>query len=142
VSLVVFNGVDTTTLDCPHCGGTRRVVPSCSYTSGDVELFEELSETVSRALSPVDAQRLAVEVSRALWSGSPAELFNALAVRWPSLVPLVVVTGKNRPGQHRVLLMLKSIFEALALTRRSGMMEAVRDPSDADASGSRRASGA
>lgn len=132
VALAPFTSVAHAVPACGYCGGARRVVPSCSYVERDVELFEELSGAVGEGLGPFDAQRLGIEVSRALWSGNVGEIFNTLGARWVSLVPLVLVTGKNEGQQRRILLMLKTIFEAVALTRRSGTIRAVRLSSDAD----------
>jgi len=120
VTLTPFAGSDAQPPDCPHCAGARRVVPSCSYTQSDIALFDELSDAVTEGLDPIEAQRLGHELSHALWSGTTLEVFDALASRWPSLMPLVLVTGRNETHQRRVLLMLKTIFEAVSLTRRSG----------------------
>lgn len=95
-------------------------MPSCSYAESDVALFDELSEAVTDGLSPLEAQRVGIELSRALWSGMSTETFDALAARWASLMPLVLVMGNNQAQRRRVLLMLKTIFEAVSLSRRSG----------------------
>lgn len=125
VTLSLFAGSVAGTPGCAHCGGPRRVVPSCSYTDADVPLFEELSEAVSDGLGPFEAQRLGLELNRALWSGTTAEIFDALAARWTSLMPLVLVTGRNEAHQRRVLLMLKTIFDALSSARRSAAVATV-----------------
>ncbi len=130
VSLTPFAGTDAQPPDCPHCAGARRVVPSCSYGQADIALFDELSEAVTEGLDPIEGQRLGHELSHALWSGTTGEIFDGLASRWPSLMPLVLATGNNQGHQRRLLLMLKTIFEAVSLTRRSGTVamsaEAVR----------------
>jgi len=122
VSLVPFAGPAQSTPDCPACGGARHVVPSCCYAPVDVELFEELSDAVADELTPLEAEGLAIEVGRALWSGSHTEGLDALARRFPSVMPQALVAGDNQARKRRLLLMLKTIFEAVALTRRSGTL--------------------
>jgi hypothetical protein len=124
VTLTPFTGSDGHPPDCPHCGGARSVVPSCNYAQADVALFDELSEAVTGGLAQPEAQRLGLEVSRALWSGAGTEILDVVAARWTSLMPLVLVTGGSQSNQRRVLLMLKTIFDAVSLTRRSGIMPA------------------
>src|SRR6185369_15987926 len=68
LSLVRYGGSDPAP-SCRHCVAPLRVVPSCSYTDADVELFEELNETVAHNLQPLDAYSLAIEVEHALCSG-------------------------------------------------------------------------
>jgi len=120
VTITPFSASDMLAPDCPSCGGPRRVVPSCSYAAPDVALFDELSEAVTIGLDPLEAQRFAREVSRASWTGTSTPIFDALAARWPSLMPLVLVTAGSQSNQRRVLRMLKTIFDAVSLTRRSG----------------------
>ena len=110
---------ERTTPQCPRCGEVLRVVPSPTYTIGDVELFDELSETVADSVSPLDAQHWSGLVEQALWSGTFAKILDSLVVRWPGLAPLRTVVGTNRAQQQRVLQILKTILAALALTRRS-----------------------
>jgi hypothetical protein len=111
--------------NCSVCSGELRVIPSRSYAATEVELFEELSETVTDGLSPLDAYRLSEEVARILWSGSFGENLNTMASRWPALLPLQTIVGNNVRGQQRVLQMLKTIFDALATSRRSEVVAAV-----------------
>jgi hypothetical protein len=102
--------------DCPRCGGSLRAVPGCSFAEGDLALFQELSDVVAE-LAPLDANRLAIEVERALWSGALSNTFEALSVRWPALTPLVLVTGSNHARQRHILRHLKTIFDGLASLR-------------------------
>ncbi len=111
---------------CARCSQELRVIPSCSYTQGDVALFDELSETVAEGcVTASDAQQLGRDVAQALWAGTFNEGFESLAARLPGLLPLQLVIGTNARGQQRVFQMLKTIFDALTLTRRSGTMTAV-----------------
>jgi hypothetical protein len=110
---------------CPECQGRLRVVPSRSYSADDLEVFDELSQTVGVNISALEAYRLSVEVEKALASRVMDRIFEPLVLRWPALVPLLVVVGANRERQRRSLQMLKTIFEALSMTRRSGTMPAV-----------------
>jgi len=110
---------------CARCGEVLRVVPSPTYVIGDLELFEELSDTVADSVSPMDAGHWATLVERALQSGTFGKILDALVVRWPGLVPLRTVVGANRAQQQRVLRMFKTIFEALSLTRHSETLSVV-----------------
>lgn len=111
--------------DCARCGQALRIIPSCNYAAADVELFDELNETVAVSLAPVAAHKLAVEVDKALASRTFAEAFDALVRRWPGLVPLRLSIGGNKVRQQLVLQILKTIFEAVAISRCSGTMRSV-----------------
>lgn len=100
-------------------------MPSCSYKATDVALFDELSDAVSGGLSALEAQHLAMALEDALRAGVSSPMFEALTNRWLNLIPLMFVTGKNQDQQRRVLIMLKTIFEAVASSRRSGVRPAV-----------------
>lgn len=132
VSLVGMQAFSQTAPECQRCHHPLRVIPSRIYNASELELFRELSETVAESTAPNEAYRLATAVGEALWSGRFAETFDLLVVRWPLLVPLRVVVGSSRERQQHVLEMLKTIFEALAITRRSGIMPAVDAPPPAD----------
>jgi threonine dehydrogenase-like Zn-dependent dehydrogenase len=114
--------------ECTQCGSTLRVVPSRSYAASEVTLFDELSQTVATSISSVEAQQLGEKVAHALRGRSFDDCIETLSQRWPALLPLQLVTGGNLVAQHRVLHMLKTIFDALALARRSGFMSAVSVP--------------
>jgi hypothetical protein len=122
VSLTAFNGASATTPECIDCGGARRVVPSCSFGRDDVPLFEELCAVIGVELAPAEAERLNAETSRALWSGTFSDVFDVLATRWSAMVPLLLLAGDSEPAQRRILLALKTIFDALMSTRRSGVV--------------------
>jgi hypothetical protein len=122
VSLYSEKTAQKTSLECPRCHEMPRVIPSRSYTVHDVEIFAELSETVGHSLSALEAYHLSVEVEKALSSSRLDSVFEPLVLRWPGLVPLFVVVGSNVSRQKRSLQMLKTIFDALSLTRRSGTM--------------------
>jgi hypothetical protein len=113
------------TLECSECQEPLRVIPSRSYTARDVEAFDELTQTVGINLSALEAYRFSVEVERALASGIMDRIFEPLVLRWPGLVPQLVVVGADPSRQRRSLQMLKTIFEALSTTRRSGTMRRV-----------------
>jgi hypothetical protein len=119
VSLLAFDRDSATTPACDDCGGSRRVVPSCSFARDQVPLFEELSAAIGVQVEPGEAERLNAETSRALWSGTFSEVFDKLASRWSAVVPVLLMAGDNAAAQRRILLTLKTIFEALMLPRRS-----------------------
>jgi hypothetical protein len=125
VSLQSAGGLAEQAQPCSECQGRLRVVPSRSYSADDLEVFDELSQTVGVNISALEAYRLSVEVEKALASRVMDRIFEPLVLRWPGLVPLLVVVGANPERQRRSLQMLKTIFEALSMTRRSGTMPAV-----------------
>jgi hypothetical protein len=125
VSLQSAQGLAEQAPECSECHERLRVVPSRAYSSNDLEVFDELSQTVGANLSALEAYRLSVEVEKALASRVMDRIFEPLVLRWPGLVPLLVVVGANPERQRRSLQMLKTIFEALSITRRSGTMPAV-----------------
>jgi hypothetical protein len=61
-----------------------------------------------------EAQALALEAERALWSGAYKPLLDRMCARMPGLVPIEVAAGKNSAAQRRALGMLKIILEALS----------------------------
>ena len=128
VSLVRFSGCGQTAPDCSDCGGTRHVVPSCAYTQYDVALFHEVSRLVNDGLPPLEAESSGIEAGRGLLSGAFSETLDALSLRFPALIPLVLVASQNADRQRRLLLMLKTIFEAVALTRRSSTVALAPHP--------------
>jgi hypothetical protein len=114
---------------CKRCNGALRVIPSCSYADQDQELFDELAETVAEAcIFPSEAKRLAAQVTESLFGGQFGTTFEMLSIRLPGLVPIQTVVGGNTSAQRRVFRMLKTILDALALTRQSGMIPAVSLP--------------
>jgi hypothetical protein len=120
VSLERLDAAAASAAKCSRCGEALRVVPSRSYASQDLRLFEELSATVGGDISAEEAYRLSLELERALSLGNFERLFEPLVVRWPGLVSMLV--GANVARQRRSLQMLKTIFDALALTLGSGTM--------------------
>lgn len=125
VSLKVLNAQAP---QCASCGQGLRVIPSRSYATADLKLFDELSEAVADSVSPLDAYSWSTLMEKALWSGQFEKAFDTLVVRWPGLVPLRIVVGTNRAQQQRVLQMIQTIFDALALTRRSEIVPTTTSP--------------
>jgi len=97
-------------------------VPSCSYPDADVALFDEIVDSVAGLGDPQEAGRIFLDVECALLAGSSRALLAAVSDRWPSLTPLVLVTGANQDAQRRILRILKTVFGALASTRRAGSL--------------------
>src|SRR5215207_3718888 len=127
VALVSLSGFIDREPECSSCGQALRVIPSRNYSAKDVPMFSELTEAVGTHLLPLEAAQFSVVLQKTLASGSMAGLFEPLALRWPGLVPLLV-SGAHT--SRRSLQMLKTIFDALSLTRASGMMSS-RDISPA-----------
>lgn len=107
---------------CSVCNQPLRVVPGRSYSDHDIESFDDLSQTVAGTLSPLEASRLSVELDNALTSRTWARILEALVLRWPGLVPQLVFVGVDTARQRHSLQMLKTIFDAFSLTRRSSTM--------------------
>jgi len=106
------------TLACRRCGGTLRVVPSRSFSSGDAELFDELGDTVAEASVTIeDARQLGADIERAIWAQQLPASFERLSRRLPGLLPIQVAFGNNSAAQLRALQMLKTILDGLATSR-------------------------
>jgi hypothetical protein len=111
---------------CSQCGHAASVVPSCVYTDTDTSLFEELSETVAEGgITSLEAGRLLHELERALATMSYDRFFELLSSRMPGLTPIQVIFGGKPSAQLRALRMLATIFEAIAMAGRSGIIPAV-----------------
>jgi hypothetical protein len=105
---------------CRVCGSRTRLVPGCSFAAADRDLFEELSEIIAHGgITTTEAEVLALEAQRALWSGSYANLLEKLGTRLPGLLPIQVAIGKNAGGQRRALVIVRSVLEALTTLRTS-----------------------
>jgi hypothetical protein len=126
VGLADTSGARGHTPSCAQCGGAVQIVPSCIYTDDDVGLFVELSGTVAEGgISPVEATELKILLERALSTRHYDDFFDVLSSRMPGLTPVQLVFGGKPTAQLRALGMLRTIFEALALRRSSGMMARV-----------------
>jgi hypothetical protein len=119
VTLVLLADAQRSGLVCRACGADARVVPGCSFSIDDREQFEELSEIVWHAkITPMEAQSYAIEAERALWSGRYAPTLEKLTGRLLGLLPLHLAIGRNFEAQRRILIKLRTIFDALATARR------------------------
>jgi hypothetical protein len=99
---------------CNICEGETRVVPGCSFGQEDHQLFEELSEVFAQgAVSTLEAQELALEAQRALWSGAYASLLDKLSRRLPALLPTQMVIERSSIAQRKLLTVSRAILEAL-----------------------------
>jgi hypothetical protein len=106
-----------------------RVVPGCVFAPADVLLFEEISEAIAEgAVSAPEARQLSRTVQQALSGGLQDGLFEVLTRRLPALVPLQLVIGPNSRAQQRAFRIVRTIFEAIALTQSSGTMLVVTEP--------------
>lgn len=98
--------------------GPLRVVPGCSFAAADREDFAELCQVVAEAhTTRIEAQTYALAVQHALWSGSYLPLLERLSGRLVGLLPLQTSAGKSSAAQRRIVVMLKTIFEALSTLR-------------------------
>ena len=102
---------------CPFCGGTASVVPGCNYAEGDRPLFGELSQIVADArVAQVEAEQMAIDAHEASAAGLERQALERLGVRLRSLK----LRGISESQQHKALMMLATILEALGLTKISG----------------------
>ena len=120
VALLEEKGWAADQMACTTCEGFARILPGCSFASGDKVLVEDVSQVIAEGkLSAGEAQAMAHGIERELWKGVSAHLLDSLATRLPGLV-LVAESGGNIPsGQRRVLLLLKTILDAIAMNRRT-----------------------
>lgn len=123
VALVSLTDAARGELACKACTADLRVVPGCSFAAADRDDFAELCEVVAEAnTTRSEAQAYATGVQHALWSGNYTSITERLSGRLVGLVPLQTAVGKSSAAQRRMLLMLKTILEALS-TARSGSAE-------------------
>ncbi len=118
VALCSLQAAHSHELWCQHCHGKLRIIPSRSFGGEDATRFNELAQVVSiEVVSPVEAQERAFEIQRVLRAGSVASLLNALAERFPGLMPFRLVVGDSQRGQRQMLATLGTILDALATAR-------------------------
>lgn len=121
VTLRPENESDRGEFVCTFCTATAHVVPGCSYTEGDATLFSELSQIVAEsAVSRIEAEQLALDAHEACTAGLEREVLARLRARLPSLTRTQGISRVQRP--RKALLMLATIFDALAVTQASGTM--------------------
>lgn len=108
---------------CAACQQATRVVPSRMHEARECKLFEELSATLSEAgLSATEAQMWTQRITRGLAQRKYLECWEDLTTRFPPLLARQLVLGGNVHAHIQALQSARTIFEALANTRRSGMM--------------------
>lgn len=112
---------------CAKCETFIQVLPSCSYSAKDVELFNDLSAVGSEArLTPGQALSHAHQVDRALQSGDYAATLESLSTRMPGHLPIQMAVGRNLTAQRRLLAMWRTILEGLSsAANQSGEYRAV-----------------
>jgi hypothetical protein len=116
-------------LVCTSCGETAQVVPGCGYTEEDIALFGELSQIVGEdAIAQLEAEQMALDAHDACAVRLEREALARLVARFPSLARTQGIS--ERPRGRKVLLMLATIFDALALTPTSATMPAAISPQE------------
>jgi hypothetical protein len=110
--------------ECKSCGGRTRAIPGPSFEAADRELFHELGHIIADGcITRSEAEEFATEAQRALWSGAYSTFIVRLTVRLPTLLRTQVVVGRNSGGQRRMIVILKTICEALSASRSSNVSE-------------------
>lgn len=100
-------------LHCRACNSTLHVLPSCSFSEQDRELFEDLRQVVTeRTISGAEAKALAADIAGVLRSGSDRGILERLTGRLPGLLPVQLVAGENKLARLRALKILRAILEA------------------------------
>lgn len=115
--------------DCESCSLPLRVLPSRMFSESERSLFRDLSEALGPAgLSSTQAHALIRRVTRAMVERSYLQCWEVLSDRAPGLFARHVVLGSNGQAHQRALVLVRTILEALATTRRSGVMPVVKLP--------------
>jgi hypothetical protein len=132
VALAPRDPADTIALSCVHCGGAAVVVPGPSFATHEQAAFAELSSAARGAhLRPAEAQRITLDIERALAQGEQWATLERLSVRLPRLSPLLPALVGSPARQARALRMLETILNALMTTQRSGTVSVVPQPHEA-----------
>lgn len=117
VALMDEHGADRGRLACPRCGSRVAIVPGCSFTSDEQELFDDLVQVVREGALPSGTPRqLASELAQTLRAGTDtASLLERLTVPLPGLVPIQTAAGRNESARRRVLRLMRAVLEAVSL---------------------------
>jgi hypothetical protein len=90
-------------------------VPSCSFGPTDRELFADVTQVITEGVVlPPEARTLARQIERAL-EVRDSRMLESLTQRLPGLLPAQVAAGANTSAQRRVLMLARTILEAVAL---------------------------
>jgi hypothetical protein len=104
-------------LSCPRCGSHVAIVPGCSFTTDEQELFDDLVEVAREgALQPGRPRQLASEVAQTLRAGTDTgPLLERLTVPFPGLLPIQTAAARNESERRRVLRVMRAVLEAMSL---------------------------
>jgi len=107
-------------LPCPRCGASVAIVPGCSFTADEQELFDDLVQVVREGALPAGrAGPMAAELAQAVRAGSDTgPLLERLTKPFPGLLPLQAATGRNETARRRALRVLRAVLEAMSLDTR------------------------
>lgn len=102
------------------CGGTAFVVPGPSFAEHEVALFDWLVKVARYAqLRPAEAQRVCMEIETGLARADQPGTYARLTERFPSLSELRPQLADSPARMARVLRMLETILNALAIPAKS-----------------------
>lgn len=140
VALVVALDPGADLPPCESCDASLRVVPGRTFHERERTTFQLLSVAVTAGdLSSWEASNLSARVARALSDGTYVECWEELSNRLPALISWEQVLGGNAQAHENVLQLVRTILEALATCRGSGVLptpagvqEAVDDVRRAD----------
>jgi len=106
-------------LQCPACGAHVAIVPGCSFTTDEQELFNDLVQvTREGALQSGMPRQLAAELAQTLRAGTDSgPLLERLTMPFPGLLPIQTAVGRNETARRRVLRVLRAVLEAMSLQR-------------------------
>ncbi len=104
-------------LSCPRCGGNVAIVPGCSFTTDEQELFDDLAQVAREgALQAGRPRQFATELAQTLRAGADTgPLLERLTVPFPGLLPIQAAVGRNEGARRRVLRVFRAVLEAVSL---------------------------
>ena len=98
------------------------------YREHERRLFGELSQAITQGgLSSAEADSWGRRITRALTERAYLQCWDDLSDRVPGLFSRQVMLGGNAQAHATALQLVRTILEAIALTRRSGMMPRQND---------------
>ena len=117
IALVDESRAERGGLPCPRCGGRVAIVPGCSFTDDDRELFDDLRQIAGEgALRTGLPRRLGAELAQTLRAGTDTgPLLERLTGPFPGLLPIQTAVGRNEGARRRVLRILRAVLDAMSL---------------------------
>jgi hypothetical protein len=120
ICLAALSERDVAVAACPACAEEANVVPGPRFGAHEVQLFAQLTQAARSAeLRPAEAQRLCIEIERALASADQPSTLERLQQRLPQLAKVAPYWADSPARAARLLRMLETIFNALSIPSKS-----------------------